>query len=111
MSGTAALLTATKTVTLLLGALITHLAAKAYLRTGARALRSLAIGFALVTLGALLGGLLHQTGTRFALSQNVQSLFTAAGFAVLVHSLYADASGVGNDHGPRRAVGTAVEED
>ncbi|MFB6304610.1 MAG: hypothetical protein ABEH47_05545 [Haloferacaceae archaeon] len=111
MFGTTALLTATKAVTLALGALITYLAAKAYLRTGATALRSLALGFALVTLGALLGGLLHQTGTEFALSQHVQSLFTAAGFAVLVHSLYADASDAGVDRAPSRVVGTSIDED
>jgi O-antigen/teichoic acid export membrane protein len=85
---TTALLTATKSVTLLLGALITWLAYKAYRRTGSPAIRSLSVGFGLVTLGAVLGGVLHQSGTRFALSQNVQSLFTAAGFVVLVYSLY-----------------------
>lgn len=110
MFDTTALLTATKTITLLLGGLITYLAAKAYLRTRAAPLRSLAAGFALVTLGALFGGLLHQTGVRFALSQNVQSLFTAAGFAVLVHSLYADSPDVGSDSDFGHAVRSADED-
>lgn len=111
MSETTVLLTATKTVTLLLGALLTYLGAKAYRRTGAAALRSLTLGFALITLGALFGGLLYQAGTRFALSQNVQSLFTAAGLGVIVHSLYADASDVriGGDLG--RVVEVSLDED
>lgn len=78
-----------KTVTLLLGGLITLLAARAYLRTGAAALRLLAVGFGLVTLGSLLAGGLDQVlavGRDDALL--VESALTALGFGVIVRSLY-----------------------
>jgi hypothetical protein len=63
-------------------------------RTGARtisSLRALTAGFGLVTLGALLGGLLHWTGVVSLIrGQAVQSLLTGAGLAVIVHSLLLD---------------------
>jgi hypothetical protein len=83
------LFVATKTITLLLGTLITVLAYRAYARTGSGALRALTVGFALVTVGSVLGGVLHQLlGFPLAVGQNVQSVFVAAGFAVLTYSLY-----------------------
>ncbi|MFB6184773.1 MAG: hypothetical protein ABEI96_09490 [Haloarculaceae archaeon] len=84
------LLAAAKTVTLLCGGLLTLVAYRAYRRTGAAALRALAVGIGLVTLGTVLGGTLHQgLGVNLVESVGVQSVFTAFGFAILAYSLYA----------------------
>jgi hypothetical protein len=82
---------AVKTGTLLLGSLITFLSFKAYRRTGSPALRALAIGFSLVTIGALLAGVGHQfTALSLAQSIVIESALTFFGFAVIVYSLYAE---------------------
>jgi|AntRauTorcE11898_2_1112593.scaffolds.fasta_scaffold60140_2 phage tail protein X len=81
---------ATNTVTLLCGGTVTLLAWRAYRRTASPALRALAAGLGLVTIGALLAGGLHQfLGVRFETSVGVQSTFTALGFVTLAYSLYA----------------------
>ena len=82
---------ALKTITLVLGGLITYFAFKAYRRTGARALRALALGFGTVTLGSLLAGVvdrLLQTASTAALV--VESALTAVGFAIVLYSLYTE---------------------
>lgn len=80
---------ALKTITLLLGGLITYLAAKAARRTGARPLRLLALGFGIVTLGALIAGVVDRLlGLPFQLGLLVESVLVAVGFAVIVVSLY-----------------------
>lgn len=86
-----AVVVALKTATLGLGATITHFALKAYRRTGSPALRAVAVGFSLVTTGAVIGGVTHQL-TRVSLRSAVliESLFFALGFLVLTWSLYAD---------------------
>jgi hypothetical protein len=82
---------ALKTVTLVLGGLITYFAFKAYRRTGAPPLRALALGFGTVTLGSLLAGvvdrLLETAGTTALV---VESALTAIGFAIILYSLYAE---------------------
>jgi len=84
-------LVAVKTGTLLLGSLITFLSLKAHRRTGSPALRSLGIGFGLVTVGALLAGVGHQfTSLSLAESIVIESALTFLGFAVIVYSLYAE---------------------
>ena len=89
MNGSTALLAATKTVTLFFGGTITFLSYRAYRRTGSPALRALTVGIGLVTSGVILGGILHQlVGLPLELSVSIQSVFTAAGFAVLTYSLY-----------------------
>lgn len=76
---------------LLLGSLITFLSFKAHRRTGSRALRALAVGFGLVTVGALLAGIGHQfTALSLAESVVIESMLTLLGFAVIVYSLYSD---------------------
>ena len=81
----------TKTVTLILGSFIALLSYRAYRRTGARPLRSLAVGFAIVTVGAILAGVSHQfTGLDLAFGVLLQSALTLVGFAVITYSLYAD---------------------
>lgn len=80
-----------KTITLVLGLTITYLSYKAYRRSESAALRSLTVGFGLITLGALLAGVADQVvglQTDFALV--VESVLTALGFAVIVYSLYVE---------------------
>jgi hypothetical protein len=84
------IVTALKTLTLLLGGLITFYSYRAYTRTGSKALRALAIGFGLVTLGALLAGVTDQIlGLAINTSLVIESALTALGFGVIVYSLYA----------------------
>ena len=82
---------ALKTITLVLGGLITYFAFKAYRRTGSPPLRALALGFGTVTLGSLLAGvvdrLLDTAGTSALV---VESALTAVGFAIILYSLYAE---------------------
>jgi hypothetical protein len=84
------IVTALKTLTLLLGGLITFYSYRAYARTGSKALRALAIGFGLVTLGAILAGVTDQVlGLALNTSLVIESALTALGFSVIVYSLYA----------------------
>jgi 4-hydroxybenzoate polyprenyltransferase len=80
---------ATQTVTLLLGGLITYFSYSAYRRTELPALRALAIGFAIVTLGSIAGGVMNIIfGQRLLDSLVVESVLTAIGFATITYSLY-----------------------
>lgn len=80
-----------KGVSLVLGALVTYYAARAYGRTGSKALRALAVGFGLVTVGALAAGALDQIlSVDRSLALLVESSFTTLGFAVIFYSLYVD---------------------
>jgi hypothetical protein len=77
------------TAILLLGGSITYYALQAYRRTGDPSLRALAIGFGIVTAGALLGGFFHQIlEVDFAIGIAINSVSMAIGFAVIVYSLY-----------------------
>lgn len=76
---------------LVLGGLITFFSYRAYRRTGAPALRFLAIGFGVVTFGSLLGGILDQLlHIQLATSVLIDSILTLVGFAVIFYSLYAE---------------------
>lgn len=78
-----------KTVTLLLGALITYLAFKAYRRTGERSLGALSLGFGIVTTGTLIAGIADQlVQADFLTGLLIESALIAVGFAVIVYSLY-----------------------
>lgn len=91
MTDVTPIVVALKTLTLVLGGVITYLAFKAHRRTGSPALRSLAVGFGLVTLGALLAGAADQVlGLPTDAALVVESSLTAAGFGVIVYSLYVD---------------------
>jgi hypothetical protein len=81
-----------KVVVLVLGGVITHLAYRAFRRTGANALKLFAIGFGVITVGALIGGGIDQlAGFGLEVGVFVQSTLTAIGFVVLAWSLYARA--------------------
>ena len=84
---------ATKTLTLVLGGLITYYSYKAYKRTRARELGALALGFGVITLGAFLGGSLHLVLAQFfdiplVVPIFIESLLMTAGLAVILYSLY-----------------------
>lgn len=80
-----------KTVTLLLGGLITYFAFKAYRRTGARPIRALALGFGMITLGSLTAGILDQIAlVRGEYALVAESTLTAVGFAIILYSLYTE---------------------
>lgn len=82
---------AAKTVTLLLGGLITYFSYRAYRRTGARPLRALAVGFAIITIGAALGGAVDLlTNADVLTGVLVNSILTMVGFAFIVYSLYTE---------------------
>jgi len=89
--GLATLVTILKTVTLLLGGAITYFAYEASIRTHSRSIRLLALGFGVVTVGALFAGfvdtLLH-VDPMLALA--IESGFTGVGFAVILYSLYVE---------------------
>ncbi len=91
LHGTTVVLVIAKTTTLAFGSVLTYLSYRAFKRTGSRALRALSAGIGLLTLGAFLGGALHQLADiSFAISVGVQSVFTAVGFAVMTYSLFTD---------------------
>ncbi len=76
---------------LVIGGLITYYAYTAYRRTGSSSLKALAAGFALVVAGSVLGGVLHTVaGVDILTSLVADSVLTAAGFAFLLYSLYAE---------------------
>jgi divalent metal cation (Fe/Co/Zn/Cd) transporter len=78
-----------KTLTLVLGGVITLYSYRAYRRTASRALRALAFGFGSVTLGAFLAGVVDQLiAVDPDLALVVESLFTTTGFAIILYSLY-----------------------
>ena len=80
-----------KTATLFLGGMITFYAFRAYQRTRSPALRALAIGFGVVTLGSLTAGAIDQLlVVDRELALIVESGLTAVGFGVILYSLYAD---------------------
>lgn len=91
MSNLVTIVVGLKAVGLVLGALITFYAAQAYNRTGSPALRALAIGFGLVTVGAISAGAIDlwvDVDRNQALA--VESLFTLMGFGVILYSLYVE---------------------
>lgn len=94
-SGGQIVLAVVKTLILLTGGLVTYFAYKAYGRTGDRSLGLLAGGFALITLGVLLAGLVYEVvsmlldvdvGLGYGII--VESTLVLAGMLVIAYSLY-----------------------
>lgn len=74
----------------LLGAVITYFALKAYLRAGDRSLAFLTAGFAFVTFGAVLGGMIFEIlDVSLAAGILVESIFVFIGFVFVALSLRA----------------------
>ena len=79
-----------KTLVLVVGSVITYFAYKAYRRTRHRPLGYLAAGFAIVTLGLVLAGLLYELlNVPLAVGILIESLLALIGFVVIAFSLYA----------------------
>ncbi|WP_435333857.1 DUF7521 family protein [Haloarchaeobius sp. TZWWS8] len=92
MSHLGSLVLVFKTLTLVMGGLITYYATRAYRRTGSSAIRALAFGFGIVTLGALLAGAADQllgSGDRTT-ALAIESALTTVGFGVILYSLFAE---------------------
>lgn len=88
---TAIALAVVKTLVVLVGGTITYFAYKAYRRTNQPALRLLAIGFGLVTLGFALAGLVYELlSISLVLGILIESILMLAGFIVIAYSLYAN---------------------
>ena len=80
-----------KTLSLVMGGLVTYFAYRAYRRTDARSLGLLALGFGIFTLGALLAGVLDQlSGIDREFALLAESALTTIGFGVILYSLYAE---------------------
>ncbi|KAB1188975.1 MULTISPECIES: hypothetical protein [Haloferax] len=80
-----------KTGILVLGGLITYFSYKAYRRTRSQALRALAIGFGIVTSGALLAGAFDVLlEVDLATGVLIDAILTLVGFAVITYSLYVE---------------------
>lgn len=78
-----------KTLTLVLGGLITYLAYKAYRRTHSRSLGALSLGFGIVTLGTFLAGVVDQLlDAGFLTGLLLESALIALGFLIIVYSLF-----------------------
>jgi hypothetical protein len=79
-----------KTLTLATGGLITLYAYRAYRRTASPALRALAVGFAVVTLGTIVGGGMDQVlQVDHLLALAAESAFVLFGFLAILCSLHA----------------------
>jgi hypothetical protein len=91
-SGTiVSLIVAVKTGILVLGGLITYFSYKAYRNTGEESLRALAVGFGVITFGALLAGILDTVlDVSLAVGVLIDAVLTLLGFAVITYSLYSD---------------------
>lgn len=83
-----------KTLILILGGLITYYSYQAYTRTGMSQHKWLTLGFGIVTIGAIVGGILDLVvGTYVGVnliytSVLVSSSLTAVGLGVILYSLY-----------------------
>ncbi|MFC7204175.1 hypothetical protein ACFQJC_11670 [Haloferax namakaokahaiae] len=87
----ATLIIIVKTGILILGSLITYFSFKAYRRTGSSALRALALGFGIVTFGALLAGAFDMLlSIDLATGVLIDAVLTFIGFAVITYSLYVE---------------------
>lgn len=85
------LLVALKTVTLVVGGLVTFYAYRAYRRTRARPLGALAAGFGVVTFGVLTSGVADQfLDVEMTWVLVLEAGLTAAGFLVILYSLHAE---------------------
>lgn len=86
---TTAFLAAVKSLNLLLGDVITYYAYRAYRRTGVTALGAVSVGFAIITFGVFVAGLVDQLPLLHSeLALIIEAVFTAVGFSAILYSLY-----------------------
>lgn len=82
------ILAVTRTIVLVLGLSIAFLSYRAYRRTRLTYLRNAAIGFAVVSLGVFLEGILYEVLRWDLVTVHIiESLIVAIGFAILLISL------------------------
>ncbi len=73
---------------LVFGFIIIYYASKSYTRTKSRSMLLLAIGFAFVTIGAFLAGVLFELlNVDLATVDSVEAIAQAVGFFIIVYSL------------------------
>lgn len=84
------LIAAGNAATLVTGGAVALLAYRAFRRTGSAALQAVAVGFGVIVAGSVLGGAVHLLADNVGLAVAVQSSATAAGFAILLYSLYSE---------------------
>ena len=73
---------------LLFGGVVVYYAGKSYMKTKSQAMLLLALGFAAVTLGALVAGVMYNFGTTdLGTVITVQAYSQAVGFFIIVYSL------------------------
>ncbi|HUH82915.1 MAG TPA: hypothetical protein VLX33_03425 [Nitrososphaerales archaeon] len=74
---------------LILGGVVVYYASRAYGKTGSHAMLLLAIGFGVVTLGAIAAGVLYNfvAGTALETVLTLQAYSQALGFFIIVYSL------------------------
>lgn len=80
-----------KVVVLLLGLVIAATAYRGYRRTGSRPMRFLAVGFAIISIGAVIEGVLFDV-FHFSIfwAGTVQTSIVAVGMLVVLYSLHTD---------------------
>jgi uncharacterized membrane protein YdjX (TVP38/TMEM64 family) len=83
------LTTLTKVVALILGAFIVYLAYKGYKRNSSKPLLYVALGFALITAGTIVEGVLYvMLGSELLNAIATGTAVTILGFAVIIYSIY-----------------------
>ena len=77
-------------IALFLGAFIVYLAYRGYKRNASKPLLYVALGFALITAGTLLEGLMFVIlGTDILAAIAIEGVLTVIGFVAIIYSIYA----------------------
>lgn len=77
-----------KTLIVFSGGIVLYYATKAYRRSGDESLGYLAVGFGLVLVGSILGGLLYEfIGQPLIIGVVIESAFVLVGFLLIAYSL------------------------
>ena len=78
-----------KVTIIILGALIVYLAGNASMRNGSRSMLFLAIGFAFITIGSVLAGVLFEfLGYTLLDVVTIEASVMVAGFVSIIYSIY-----------------------
>jgi len=82
--------TVIKLVALVLGVFIVYLAYKGYRRNSSKPLLYVALGFALITAGTMVEGILYVIiGQELLVALFVSTIITVIGFLAIIYSIYA----------------------
>jgi hypothetical protein len=82
------ILRAAQALVLVFGVVIVYFATKSYRRTKSRSMLLLAVGFALASIGSVVGGIAFELmGADLATADALQALAQALGFLIIVLSL------------------------